>query len=97
VRTYPPDPLTQTTRLNHREWKKELRKQQRHIERDITKMQRELDKQKKEIKHVAAKDPVAAKMLAKSYVQMTKTHAKLYMAKVIYIYISLAKTPTLLP
>ena len=44
-------------------------------------MQRELDKQKKEIKKVAAKDPVAARMLAKSYVQMTKTHGKLYMAK----------------
>ena len=74
-------PLDRTLRLR-REWRKELRKQQRHMERDITKMQREMDKQKKEMKKVAAKDPTAARILAKSYVQMQRTHGKLYMAKV---------------
>lgn len=71
------DPIDQA-----KEWKREIQKEARSIDKDITKLQREEEKAMKECKKLAKSGHVSSvKILAKQVVQTRKSIERMYLAK----------------
>jgi hypothetical protein len=65
-----------------KQWKRNLQKEMRHLDRDILNIKREEDKAAKEVKSLVKKNQVqAARILAKQIAQTRRTTERLFTAK----------------